>query len=333
MSPPPLISVLMPCRDGGDHLQAAVDSILAQSFADFELLIVDDRTRDGSLERLDCRDNRVRILRNPGEGIVDALNAGAAAARGALLARMDADDFALPDRFERQLQHLQRHPRLGVVGAQVEIFRDGGPLQEGYRIYQRWINGLTAPEAIAREIFIESPIPHPTAMIRREVFDRLGGYRDSEWSEDYDLWLRAHAAGVAMGKPEGVLLRWRDHDGRLSRSGGRYTIDRFLQAKACYLARTVLSERPAVIWGAGETGKRLHDWLRRYGVEVSGFIDIDPRKIGGRKRGLPVVSPEARKRLAGVIVVAVGSRGARPRIRQVLRQQGLSEGEEYLFAA
>src|SRR5210317_1131945 len=107
----PLVSVLMPVRDGGEHLQDAVDSILAQSLDDLELVLVDDGSRDDAVVRLDSLDDRrLQRFTNPGQGIVSALNFAAFNARGEYLARMDADDIALPQRLERQLALLEREP-------------------------------------------------------------------------------------------------------------------------------------------------------------------------------------------------------------------------------
>jgi glycosyltransferase involved in cell wall biosynthesis len=304
------ISVLLPARDCGETLAAAVESILHQSYRDLELIVIDDGTQDGSITALRRDDQRMYILANPGRGIVDALNAGAAVARGELLARMDGDDVSLPERLARQVALLDSRPEVGIVGAQVEIFAEG-PVGEGYRLYERWINGLCEPADIEREIFVESPIPHPSAVIRREVFERLGGYRHVPWAEDYDLWLRADAAGVAMAKPQGVLLRWRDHDARLSRRDPRCTVRRFTEAKAHFLASRPVAGRPVVIWGAGPTGAAFHDAFVAHGGQVSAFVDIDPRKIGGRKRGRPVLAPEALAECRGQLVIAaVGARGA-----------------------
>ncbi len=325
--------MLLPVRNGGALLGPAVESILAQTLQDLELIVIDDHSADGAVQALPRTDPRLRIAANPGRGLVAALNVAAALARAPLLARMDADDIALEQRLQRQLEHLERYPALGIVGAEVEIFRDDGPLGEGYRRYQRWINGLREPAAIARAIFIESPIPHPTALIRREVFARLGGYRDRGWAEDYDLWLRAHADRIAMGKPAGVLLRWRDSDGRCSRVDARYRTERFLRAKAHFLARTLLGDHPVLLWGAGETGAQLCDALDGEGARVVGFIDVDPRKIGGRKRGRPVLDPQAGLRREEFIVVAVGARGARSLIRPHLCDSGREEGEDFVFAA
>lgn len=326
----PLVSVLLPVRNGGDDLLAAVESLARQDYPHLEILLVDDHSHDGAPQRAAALDPRVRLVSSPGRGIVAALNAGAAAARGEVLARMDADDIAHPRRIGTQVALLAARPELGIVGAQVEAAGGAG----GWRRYVDWINGLTEPDHIAREIFVESPIPHPTAVMRRDVFRRLGGYRDTPWPEDYDLWLRAWAAGVAMAKPEGVLLTWRDHPGRLSRASDRYGARAFHRARAHFLARTLLARRPAVVWGAGPTGRDLADALMDEGVEVCAFIDIHPRRVGGTKRGRPVRGPELALRAApALIVVAVGAPGAREEIRAWCAAHGLAEGTDFIFAA
>ncbi len=326
----PLVSVLLPVRDGGDRLLAAVESLCRQEYRELDILVVDDHSTDGAPQRAAALDPRVRVLPNPGRGIVAALNAGAAAARGALLARMDADDIAHPQRIGTQVALLAARPDLGIVGAQVEVAGGGA----GWRRYVDWLNGLTEPGDIAREIFVESPIPHPTAMFRREVFQDLGGYREVPWPEDYDLWLRAWAAGVAMAKPEGVLLTWRDHPARLSRASGRYGPQAFRRARAHFLARTLLRNRAAVVWGAGPTGRRLADALLAEGVDIAGFIDVHPRRVGGTKRGRLVHGPGFALRAApALVVVAVGAAGAREEIRGWCADHGLAEGTDFIFAA
>lgn len=328
----PCVSIVMPVRDGGRRLLAAVESLRAQSLAAFELVVVDDHSHDGACAALPD-DPRIRVIRNPGHGVVDALNAGWRATRAELVARMDADDLASPDRLERQLGHLAAYPRLGMVSGQVEIFRDDGPVGGGFARYQAWLNALCRPERIAREIFVENPLPHPTLLLRRALLERLGGYHQAPWSEDYDLVLRAHAAGIAMGKPRGIVLRWRDHPGRLTRRDPRCAPDAFARCKAHYLGRR-LAGRPVRLWGAGRTGARFHDRLAEQGVAVEGFIDIDPRKVGNRKRALPVVAPAAMDALGqGLIVGAVGTAGARERIRRWLTRHGRREGSDFVFAA
>ncbi len=330
----PLVSVLMPVRNAGLPLRAAVASILSQTYTQLELIIVNDGSTDQAIEDLVKDDPRLRFIDNHGTGIVDALNTAATLARGQLLARMDGDDIALPWRLARQVELLAQHPHIGIAGGQVKLFGESDSLGKGYQHYESWINRLVTPQDIKREIFIESPIPHPTAVFRREVFDRLGGYRDSLWAEDYDMWLRAYAAGIEMAKPEGVILHWRDTPTRLSRIDSRYTQSNFIKAKAYFLSRTDLRNKPTIIWGAGPTGRQLHDELTREGVVVNGFIDVHPRRIGRNKRGKPVFGQEHALTLRNeVIIGAVGTRGAREEIRDFLIANGKKESTDFIFAA
>jgi cellulose synthase/poly-beta-1,6-N-acetylglucosamine synthase-like glycosyltransferase len=274
----PLVSVIMPVRNGGPYLEAAVESILRQTLINFELILVDDSSDDGAIQKLPAKDPRLMLLANSGRGVSSAFNTGLASARGAFIARMDADDIALPDRLEQQVQYLQERPGIDICGACVEIFTDGD-LGGGNRRYQDWLNSCRTPELIHREIFIESPIPNPTALFRRAVLDALGGYHDPPWPEDYDLYLRADAAGMKMAKPDRILLRWREHGQSLTRTDERYALSRFQAAKAHYLAGERLSGMgTVVIWGAGPSGRQMHDLLAQEGISVKGFLEVHPRR-------------------------------------------------------
>ena len=331
----PLVSVILPVRNCGHYLLPAVNSIINQTLSDLELIIVDDGSSDGALQSLPTdTDRRIKILKNPGRGVVSATNYGARHARAPYLARMDGDDIALPQRLQRQFDFLEYNPDIGISGTQVEIFNEESLLGEGYQHYQTWINNLTESAAIRREIFVESPLPNPSIMMRTKTYQQLGGYHESRWAEDYDFWLRAFECDIKMAKPEGILLRWRDHPQRTSRCDKRYSLQHFTQAKAHYLARTVLKDTPAVIWGAAPTGAQLFDALAAEGAEISAFIDIDPKKIGGRKRGKPVLPWQAAAEINDAVILgAVGSRGARQEIRTHLLAMGKQEGADFWFAA
>jgi glycosyltransferase involved in cell wall biosynthesis len=329
----PTISVILPVRDGGPYLGEAVGSVFASSFRDLELIVVDDHSSDDAVERLDPGDPRLQVMKNPGQGLCAALNFGLAKARAPFVARMDADDVSLPHRFRDQLDYLERNPEVDICGGRVEIFSDR-PLAGGYRRYQDWLNRCATPDEIRRQIFIESPIPHPTAVFRRAAIERLGGYREPDWPEDYDMFLRADAAGMRMGKPAAIVLKWREHDCRLTHRDRRYRIERFQAAKAHYLVHGRAAGRPLVIWGAGPTGRRLHDLLAAEGAEISGFLEVHPRRIGGTKRGRPVW-PIGQVDALGreLVLVAVGAAGARPKIRRWMEARGRVEGSDYFFVA
>ena len=330
----PLVSVIMPVRDGGDYLETAVNSILGQSFAALELILVDDHSVDDAINGLSGTDPRLLVLENQGRGVSSAFNTGLSRARGEFIARMDSDDISLPGRIEQQYRYFQSHPEVEICGTCVEIFTDGEVAGGNIR-YQAWLNACRSPGQIHREMFIESPIPNPTAMFRRDAISRLGGYGDPDWPEDYDLFLRADALQMRMGKPEHILLRWREHAGRLTRTDQRYDLGRFQAAKAHFLSNYVLRDKqPVVLWGAGPSGRQMHDLLLAEGTRVRGFLEVHPRRIGGEKRGLPVWPIEEIDRMDDVfILVAVGAAGARENIREFMDQHALIEGEHFLFVA
>lgn len=333
------MSVLLPVRDAEPHLEPCLESLSRQSLTELEVVAVDDGSVDGSSERLDAwsaRDRRVRVLHEPRVGLVAALNMGLAACRAPVVARMDADDISHPRRLELQAELLAARPDVGVVSCLVKHYPRAG-VGEGFLLYEQWLNGLRSHEEMARERFVESPLAHPSAAIRRDLLSEVDVYRDRGWPEDYDLWLRLFEAGVRFAKVDRALYFWREHYSRLTRRDLRYSPESFLRCKAYHLLRGPLAgNRRAVVWGAGRTGRRLSRLLLAGGGEVIAFIDIDPRKIGSTARGRPILPASDLPGLIdddAVILAAVASRGARDLIRARLNDLGLTEGVDYWCVA
>jgi hypothetical protein len=174
-------------------------------------------------------------------------------------------------------------------------------------------------------------------MARRRVLTDAAGWQDVGWPEDYDLWLRLFESGVGFAKVERQLFFWREHRGRLTRTDSRYAVPRFVACKAHYLARGPLAGgRRVIMWGAGQTGRRLSKHLIDEGVSITNVVDIDPAKIGGTLRGAPVIAPDALAARLGddtVVLAAVASRGARHLIRSRLVELGLVEGDSFWCVA
>lgn len=337
----PPVSVLIPSYNASDTLRECLESIAAQTFSDFEIVLVDDGSTDATGELLAdwvTREPRLRTIRRAHGGIVAALQTGLAACTGRYVARMDADDRSHPDRLERQVRFMEDHPETALVSCRVEAFPPED-VRGGFRIYLEWLNGLLTHEQITREIFVESPLPHPSVMFRREAVAAVGGYEERGWPEDYDLWLRMYLAGARFAKLPETLVSWREHPDRLTRADSRYSLENFLRTKAHYLALGPLADRDGVVvWGAGMMGRRLSKHLVRAGARLDAFVDIDPKKIGRTRRGRPIISPEdlpgrlARFRRP-VVLAAVGARGARGLIRARLEAMGLQEGQDWWSAA
>ena len=334
MESTPLVSVVLPCFDAAQTLSAAIQSIRVQTFEDWELIVVDDGSTDASVEISEDAaraDDRIRVVRLPHAGIVEALQRGCEAAHGPLIARMDADDVALPSRFEEQVRLMERDGGVALCGTQVRMA--GGTIGYGRNRYETWVNALVTHEEIVRELFIECPIPHPTFMIRRSCYEALGGYRDNGWAEDYDLCMRAFLAGMRFGKVAQPLLDWTESPQRLSMISPRYGLDRFRALKRHYLFMTYLKEANRFYqWGAGEVGKA---WLREWGDRKPiAAVDINPHKIGRTIHGVPIVPPDALPEPGqGFTVVAVGAPDARREIRAWLIPRRYRELRDFLFLA
>src|SRR5439155_10088690 len=189
-------------RNAAGALSVALESVRGQTFTAWELVAVDDGSKDetaGILASVARADPRIRILSQAAFGIAEALQHGCAAARGEFVARLDADDWIPPERFLRQLEFFERHPQLGLVSCRV---RHGGDptAQAGYAAHVAWINSLLTPGVIALRRFVESPVAHPSVMFRRGLLENHGGDLCGDVAEDYELLLRWLDACVRSGK-------------------------------------------------------------------------------------------------------------------------------------
>ena len=326
------LSVLLPVRNAEATVDAAVASTLADlQGVDCELIALDDGSSDGSralLERWAARDPRVRLLDGPSKGISAALNLGLLACHAPIVARMDADDLWLAGRWAAQREAL-RDGALAAVGGRVEIFGDV-PLSEGMRHYQAWLGSVRTRDDVFRERYVESPLVHPAAAIRRTALELVGGWPDGTFPEDYALWLSLLARGERLANVDAPVLRWRDSPGRLTRADPRYSLAAHAALKADFIAKEKWAAAGVRLAGAGPTGLRLARLLRARGVEVRGFVEVHPRKIGTRIEGAEVVGYDQLGPPDGVhLLVAVGAKGAREEVRKFLAPRGWVETRDF----
>jgi glycosyltransferase involved in cell wall biosynthesis len=332
----PVVSVLLPAYNAAGTLGAALRSVERQTERDWECLVVDDGSSDGTAgvaREFAAKDARFRWLQVPHGGIVAALNAGLEQCRGALVARLDADDLMQRRRLERQRAALEQHPAWLGVGCHVRLF-PRRTMTEGLRSYERWLASIRSAADVRREAFVECPIAHPTLMLRRDAL-LTARYRDCAWPEDYDLVLRLLETGGELGMVPERLLHWRDGAGRLSRTSARYAIAAFVACKAEYLTRGFLRQAPGyVLWGFGDTGKALAEALAQRGKHPTAIIELHPGRLGQLIRGVRVIPPEILPSLPRQpLLVSVAGFKPRSEIRAALQQMGFEETSDYVCCA
>lgn len=243
----PLVSVLMPVYNAERYVVEAVESILNQTFTDFEFIIINDGSTDRSLEILQLyarQDKRVRLISRENQGLVKTLNEGVDLAVAPYIARMDADDISYPDRLFKQVNFLNEHPNYVVVGSRTQLIdEDGDPLS------------LFSLHTTHKEIDLAhlqgrgGAIAHPAAMFRKNEFNAVGGYRlEFIHAEDLDLWLRMAEVGE-LGNLPNLLLDYRQH---LTSIGHKYRIEQI-----------------------SSTNKAIKEACGRRGISNPGFIKIE----------------------------------------------------------
>lgn len=333
----PLVSVLMPVYNCAKLAGPTVKSIFRQTLNEFELVVVDDGSTDGTPETVELAaggDNRLRLVKAEHKGLIPALNLGLDHCRGEFIARMDGDDICHPERLRLQVEFMQANPDVSVCSSSVRSFPNHA-IRDGFKLYEKWLNSLATHEDISRDIFVESPVAHPSVMLRTTELKGLGGYQEHGWPEDYDLWLRYFVSGKRFAKVPKTLLFWRAHESRLTFTDSRYALENFMRAKAHYFTKWLKPRHQQVIvWGAGMTGRRLSKHLVREGLEVSYAVDVDPKKIGRTMRGIPIISlDDLEKHRDLFIIAAVGSSSARELIREYLKSTGRCETVDFVYAS
>jgi len=229
-SEPPAVTVLMAvCNPQPAYLRQAVDSVLAQTFTDFELLVVEDPSPVSTADLLaGIDDPRIRLHRNEVRlGLAQSLNVGLTLARAPLIARFDSDDVCLPHRLDRQVAFLSSHPDVDVYGSRIIVINENGN-----RIARR--NLPVTHDAIALRLRRTNALSHPSVMFRKASVEGAGGYEQNQVVEDFELWCRMLTRGARFAASEEPLILYRFHPGALKFSLVRPTISSMIEIKTRY---------------------------------------------------------------------------------------------------
>jgi glycosyltransferase involved in cell wall biosynthesis len=325
-----LVSVVFPVGPGVFDAGLALDDMVGQTYRNLEVVAVlngcPELVRGEFLDRDDPRLRVIDLGNKP--RLLDALNLAVSESRGRWLARMDADDRCDSTRVEKQVELLEAG-ECEVVSCGISL---KGAMGDGMHRYVDWVNSLDTPDKVLRERFVESPVVQPTVIMTKNLFEKAGGYLRNGFAEDYDLWLRLLERGARFGKIPDLLYDWYDRPDRLTRSDPRFDQKTMLALKADALARLLeIREKGVVISGAGPIGKVLGRELISRRINVRGYFEVSPKRIGSTCQGVPIAGPEefGRRWRDSILLAAVGAGGGRLKIRMLANEAGFSEGRDF----
>ena len=278
----PLVSILIPFKNTAVFIGDCLQSILNQTYTNWELFIIDDASTDNSyniVEQFAKNDNRITLLKNSGHGIIDALQLAFSESKGEFITRMDSDDLMRPNKLEILVTNLLEYGKQHVAIGLVNYFSEEG-IKAGYKSYEVWLNNLTKSGANYSEIYKECVIPSPSWMIHREDLVTCDAFNPNRYPEDYDLTFRFYKFNFKCIPCDDVLHDWRDYSHRTSRTHVHYAENHFIDIKLHYfLELDYNSNKTLVVWGAGNKGKTIAKSLIEKGLDFEWVCD-NPKKIG-----------------------------------------------------
>jgi glycosyltransferase involved in cell wall biosynthesis len=325
-----VISILMPVKNAGNYLKPCLDSILAQTYSDWELIAVNDRSTDGSNKLLQEYANKnINIIyaENKGSGIIAALQTAYGICSGETIHRMDADDIMPPSKLDWMYKALKKG---SVVTGKVSYFCDERTVGEGFMKYTAWLNELMEVGDFWRDVYRECPIPSSAWLMYRFDFERIGRFESSQVPEDYDLAFRVMKNNLNVIRLKEVVLHWRDSETRTSRNEEQYFPIAYLPLKIYYFLKLHKdSSRPLVLWGAGKKGKLVAKLLLDREVHFEWMTD-NPNKVGREIYGI-ILRHSSHLGSDSQLILALSSPDDQELIQKKLSQELMVNNRDYFW--
>lgn len=336
MNSTPLISIVLPTKDTAPYLEECLDSIIGQTYENWELLAVNDASTDSSYEIIQQyaeKDDRIISLNNPNPGLLHALRYGYANSSGELIHRMDSDDRMPLNKLELMLNEWKKHGKGSLITGGTEYFSDDGEVGDGFRRYDSWLRQVARENTHRQEIYRECVIPSNCWLVHREDFDRVGGFEPDRFPEDYDLCFRFYKGGLNIIGLDAVLHHWRDRSDRISRNWEVYKDNRFLNLKTDYFIELERdSNRPLVIWGAGRNGKDIVRMFKEKSENNIHWVCDNENKIGKDIYDIRMEHFNSIESMSNPqIIIAVASPDDQHEIDDYLKSLKMKTGEDYWF--
>lgn len=328
----PLVSIVFPVKDTAKYLPTCLDSILAQTYQNWELIAIDDFSSDQSLSLLKSyaeKDKRVRVCSAKETKLIPVLKQAYSLSKGDLITRMDSDDIMPENKLELMVSAAEQGC---VVTGKVNYFTDEGELGEGFLKYAEWLNSLVDNNNHWQEIYRECVVPSQCWMLYRADFERIAAFNSESYPEDYDLCFRMFKHGLNVKPINAILNHWRDRSDRISRRLEEYKDNRFLDLKIKYFLDIEGIEKGALtLWGAGRNGKDVAKLLLENKQDFVWLCDNE-NKIGKDIYGIILEHFSVLKQLDNPqIIIAIASPEEKTKIKTQLDSWGKKQGEDYWF--
>ncbi len=330
----PLVSILTPFKNTEYFIKDCLNSIIQQTYSNWELIIVDDFSTDTSfniVEEFSKKDSRITLLKNEGNGIIDALQLAFKHSKGYLITRMDSDDVMHPKKLEVLTNSLIKYGEHHVAIGLVNYFSEDG-IKEGYKNYEIWLNNLTKIGSNYSEIYKECVIPSPCWMIHRNNLINCDAFNPNTYPEDYDLAFRFYKHNYKCIPCDAVIHNWRDYSSRTSRTHKHYAENHFIDLKLNYfLELDYNTNKTLIVWGAGAKGKKIASTLLKKEVPFEWICD-NPNKIGRDIYGKILKPFSHLKTITNPqSIITVANKTAQKEITNYMEKLNMIPGQDYIF--
>lgn len=330
----PRVSIITPFKNVSLYIDECIQSILAQTYTHWELLIVDDHSTDNSYNLVKAyaeKDSRIKLFTNTKSGIIPALQLAYKHSSGTYITRMDSDDIMTPNKLQVMVNQLLLHGKKHVALGLVKYFSDEG-ISDGYAKYEAWLNRLTKTGDNYSEIYKECVIASPCWMLHRTDLEACDAFNPNRYPEDYDLTFRFYEHGFTCIPNDKLLHHWRDYSTRTSRTHEHYAQNYFLDIKLHYFLKLDYdATRPLTIWGAGFKGKNIAKALVEKEIDFYWVCD-NPKKIGKDIYGKILMPFEELKSIKNPqTIVTVANEDAQNDIKAYFEEHDKKSMSDYFF--
>lgn len=334
------LSALMSVYNGEEFVAEAIESILAQTYSDFEFIIVNDGSTDRTREKIEgFKDDRIKLFNlEKNRGVGAALNYGLSKVTSGYVVKVDSDDISVPTRFEEQKKFLDINPEISIVGSFIEFFPHNEKVANSIRyqsyktLFEKEINTLTKWEEIREKMYWFCAITHPSFMGKTEAI-KLVGYEDFPMGTDYNLFYKLNKLGYKMANLPKVLVKMRVSESSITAKNlERFYVESVYRIKKDEIEYLLAHSKELYVWGAGYMGQKALQALiiNGNGRKIKGFIDSDPAKQGKVINGWKIFSPDIVKHGRGRVGIIVASQLGKFEIVEKLEEYGYRNLENYL---